>query len=86
MTLSNVSTEIIPAAKKPDKINAVCTPVVADATADKVMAEICVAVSNPNPNTTPVTRAEPVGPKTPVLFKILLASIAEPLLPHLFIE
>ena len=86
MTLSNVSIGISPIAKKPAKVSIVSTPEVADATTDKVMAEIYVAVSNPSPHVIPVTTAEYVEPKTPVLFKILLASIAEPLLPHFFIE
>lgn len=84
--LSKVSVEIIPNAKNPAKIKAVWTPIVADATTNNVIAEICVAVSNPRPNTNPVTSAEPTGPKTPVLLRILLASIAEPLLPHFFME
>src|SRR5256885_16767886 len=85
MILSKVSTGIIPIAKNPARINAVWIPAVADATADKVIADICVAVSKPKPKTKPMTRAEPRGPSTPVLFRTLLASIAEPLLPHFFI-
>jgi hypothetical protein len=65
-----VSIGIIPIAKNPAKINATCTPSVAEATADNVMAEICVAVSNPKPNTTPVIIAEPKGPSIPVLVEI----------------
>ena len=62
-TLSSVSTGIIPMAKNPASINATCTPSVAEATADNVRAEIWVAVSNPKPNTKPVIRAEPKGPR-----------------------
>ena len=40
MTLSNVSTGIIPRAKNPARTRAIWTPAVADATADKVIAEI----------------------------------------------
>src|SRR5205823_3560726 len=39
-TLSRVSTGIIPIAKNPASINATCTPTVAEATADNVIAEI----------------------------------------------
>src|SRR5690348_17974730 len=57
-TLSRVSTGIMPSAKNPERISAVWIPAVADATADIVIAEICVAVSKPNPNTIPVTKEE----------------------------
>jgi len=84
--LSSVSTGIIPMAKKAARINAACIPRVAEANADKVIAEIWVAVSNPSPNTNPVINEDLNGPSIPVLSKILPARIADPVFPHLFIE
>ena len=40
MKLSSVSTGIIPAAKNPARTRAICIPRVAEATADRVIAEI----------------------------------------------
>lgn len=85
-TLSSVSIGIIPRAKNPERINAVWIPAVADATADMVIAEICVAVSKPKPNTSPVTKEEPTGPSIPTLFRTLLASITAPLFPHFLLH
>lgn len=79
--LSMVSRGIIPIAKKPANTNDICTPTVAEATADSETADICVTVSKPNPNTIPVTSAAPKGPGMPLLADILLAKIADPLSP-----
>ena len=76
----------MPIAKNPARTNATHTPNAPEATADQVMAEICVAVSNPKPKTSPVIKEDPNGPIVHVLVAILPANIADPVLPHLLIE